>query len=458
MAAAPAAPPGGAAAVHGSVENSAGTCWKCKGNGKVVKRVKVRGKSRVERKRRRIEGADDEGGGTATGGASKAGEAPAAVRRSGGDGNGGAGAAGASAGAGGGGGGAATQATQVEVECKVCNGSGRLARKRRSGKRTAVEFEAGAAAWREKWAARGWTPRGPVPPKEAVAAAVGAGEIDDAEITALCGHWRIYQPVARHRFSTDDVCTAWYACEMVRRRGHRVSRHADIGTGVGSVLLMTAWRLQDQGVTGVKHVGVEAQRTRAALAERSVIYNGLSDNVSVVNGDLRSIESLEESTRGPFDLVTGTPPYFDVTQGGLPPDAESAACLFEIRGGIEEYCAAAASVLRPGCLFIVAETAAESLKPRPRVCKAAQAAGLTVSSVLDVIPREGKPALFSVWAMELPVDGSGSAGGAGAPAKAADIDPDKVPVETIVVRAADGSHTPDYVKVMDDMGFPVCRK
>lgn len=47
-----------------------------------------------------------------------------------------------------------------------------------------------------------------------------------------------------------------------------------------------------------------------------------------------------------FDIITGTPPYFDPSQRAHPPCIESAGCLFELRGGVEEYCAAAARHLR----------------------------------------------------------------------------------------------------------------
>jgi len=54
--------------------------------------------------------------------------------------------------------------------------------------------------------------------------------------------------------------------------------------------------------------------------------------------------------------VIGTPPYFDVAAGGLPPHEESARCLFEYRGGIEAYAAAARALLSRTCVGAIYET------------------------------------------------------------------------------------------------------
>jgi hypothetical protein len=87
-----------------------------------------------------------------------------------------------------------------------------------------------------------------------------------------------------------------------------------------------------------------------------------------------------------------------VTEGALPPDKESAACLFEFRGGVEAYCQSAASRLAsPASRFVVCDTSLAIA----RVNAAAVDAGLVILRRLDVIPKTGKPPLFSVWVMRL---------------------------------------------------------
>lgn len=106
--------------------------------------------------------------------------------------------------------------------------------------------------------------------------------------------------------------------------------------------------------------------------------------------------------------LSGTPPYFDVNVGGTPDCAESARCLFEFRGGIEAYCAAAARLLAPPHgLFVVVETA----QAVARSYAAAAAAGLRVLARVDIVPREGKPVLINVFVMGL--DGSSAYSSAG---------------------------------------------
>src|SRR5882762_10294445 len=110
---------------------------------------------------------------------------------------------------------------------------------------------------------KGWAKPGPIPP--------GAinGSVDVAEgetLDAISGYFRIFQLRAGHRFSTDDVLTAWYGtswCPCARTV-------LDLGSGIGAVGMIAAWRLP-----GAKFVTVEAQEESVALARRSARYNGL---------------------------------------------------------------------------------------------------------------------------------------------------------------------------------------
>src|SRR5690242_15327870 len=50
---------------------------------------------------------------------------------------------------------------------------------------------------------RGWRRPGPVPP--------GGVDVEDGEtLDFICGHFRVFQYAKGHRYSTDDVLTAWY--------------------------------------------------------------------------------------------------------------------------------------------------------------------------------------------------------------------------------------------------------
>ena len=80
-------------------------------------------------------------------------------------------------------------------------------------------------------------------------------------LDCISGHFGIFQFTKGHRFSTDDVLTAWYATQWAPR----VERAADLGSGIGSVALVVAWRLP-----GARIVTVEAQADSVRLARKSV--------------------------------------------------------------------------------------------------------------------------------------------------------------------------------------------
>lgn len=269
----------------------------------------------------------------------------------------------------------------------------------------------------------GWQPPGPppAPARERVGLRPRAGE----DLCFLAGDWRIFQPVRGHRWSLDDLVTAWFAAEQ--RRGREPRRIADLGCGLGSVLMLLAWRFP-----GAAAVGIEAEPARVALARRSLAWNGIGHRARVHHGDLREEVTVLERNR--FDLVTATPPYLAPGTATASRDPEIAACHLERRGGIEEYVAAAARLLATGGVFV---TCAGSTQTR-RVMPAATANGLTLLRRRDVVPRAGKPPLFSVWAMAPAREGLAAT----------------VIESPLVVRDHEGRWTAEFRRVRSAMGMP----
>lgn len=190
---------------------------------------------------------------------------------------------------------------------------------------------------------------------------------EDAERNRLIGDWYLYQRRGGHRTSTDDVLTAWFAAE---RCCSPVARYLDLGCGIGSVLLMTAHRLRPQ-----HSQGVEAQPQSFAMATRGVseLPEG-APTIDVAHSDFRQFVP-----EAPFDLITGSPPYFPLGTGVLPDDSQRRACRFEARGGVEAYCATAARCLAPGGrVYLVFQTVGDQ-----RVSDAASDAGLHITARVD---------------------------------------------------------------------------
>jgi tRNA1Val (adenine37-N6)-methyltransferase len=267
------------------------------------------------------------------------------------------------------------------------------------------------------WRARG--PR-PCPPSDLDALWPGP----DEDLCWLAGDWRILQRTDGHRFSLDDLVTAHTAAAVMAAQPP--ARLLDLGCGIGTVLLFLAWRFPEAQCRGV-----EAQPVSAAMARRSVAWNGVGQRCEVHLADFREPGAIPEPRQ--FDLITGTPPYFPVGTGLESDHVQRGPCRFEHRGGVEAYCAAAAGALAPGAPLVMCCSTLQV----PRMLAAAPAAGLAIERRRDVIPRVGKEPLFSVFVLRA----------AGAEA-ALVLDP------PLVVRDGDGRRTSAFGDVREAMGMP----
>src|SRR5580765_731144 len=227
---------------------------------------------------------------------------------------------------------------------------------------------------------RGWTRPGPVPP-----GAAGPIDLPEGEtLDYISGHFRLFQLRDGHRFSTDDVLTAWYAtswCPSARTV-------LDLGSGIGSVATVAAWRLP-----GTRIVTIEAQEESVALARRSMRFNGLNDRTDVRLGDFRDARIFSTDER--FDLVLGSPPYFPPGTGVPGDHPQKIACRFELRGDVGDYARVAAAHLTAGGLFACVFPEVQ----RARVEAAAQEAGLVIVRRRPVVFREGEPPLVTLFTM-----------------------------------------------------------
>jgi tRNA1(Val) A37 N6-methylase TrmN6 len=272
---------------------------------------------------------------------------------------------------------------------------------------------------------KGWAKPGIVPPGFAAGVAVAAPETLDA----ISGHFRLFQLRDGHRFSTDDILTAWYGttwCPAARTA-------LDLGSGIGTVGMIGAWRLP-----GAKFVTVEAQSDSVALAKKSARYNGIENRYEIREGDFRDKKILRAEEK--FDLITGSPPYWPLSDGLQSEHPQKVACRFELRGSIADYCATAAKHLAPGGFF--ACVFPHEPAQLARVESAAKNSGLVIVRKRPVIFREGDPALVALFgvmrAEDLPEWFRGQSW----------TEPD------LIIRARDGKIHPEYSAVKLAIGFP----
>ncbi len=283
-----------------------------------------------------------------------------------------------------------------------------------------MSWELGAALTESHF--KGWAKPGPVPPGASSPPAVPPEETLDA----VSGHFRIFQLRRGHRCSTDDVLTAWYGTTWAPSP----SRVLDLGSGIGSVATIAAWRLP-----GARFVTVEAQAESVRLARKSAGYNGLADRMDIREGDFRDGTAVGADER--FDLVLGSPPYFPPGSGIEGDHPQKVACRFELRGDIQDYARAAAAHLHAGgvfaCIFLDEQ--------RARVETAAADAALVIIRQRPVVFREGQPPLVTLFAM----------------IRASDLPPamHRTWIEPpLVIRTADGAVHPEYAAVKLAVGFP----
>ncbi|HET8775897.1 MAG TPA: methyltransferase, partial [Thermoanaerobaculia bacterium] len=249
---------------------------------------------------------------------------------------------------------------------------------------------------------------------------------DEGEtLDVICGWFRIFQYAKGHRYSTDDVLTAWYGTA----HAPRVGRAADLGSGIGSVATIAAWRLP-----GAAFCTVEAQEISLRLARKSMRYNGLDSRVTLYHGDLRDASIL--GNEAPFDLVTGSPPYWPVGTASEAAHAQAIPARLEVRGSVADYAAAAARILAPGGLFAFVFPTAQL----DRALGAVSDAGLKLIRRRDVIFKEGEPPLITLF-------GASRAGDVPA-TYAAFVEP------PLTIRTRDGGVDPEYSAIRLSFGFP----
>ena len=271
---------------------------------------------------------------------------------------------------------------------------------------------------RESDSYRGWRRPGPVPP--------GGVEPEEGEtLDFICGHFRIFQYAKGHRYSTDDVLTAWYGTT----HAPRVGRAADLGSGIGSVALISAWRLP-----GATFCTVEAQDVSIRLARKTMRFNGLEPRFTLYHGDLRD-ESILASEQ-PFDLVTGSPPYFPPGTATEAGHKQAIPARIEIRGTVADYAKAAARILAPAGLFAFVFPALQT----DRALTAIDDANLKLIRRRDIIFKEGEAPLITLFAAS----------------RKEDVPPtyEALVERPLTIRTKDGGVDSEYSAIRLSFGFP----
>lgn len=152
------------------------------------------------------------------------------------------------------------------------------------------------------------------------------------------GGYRIIQNRDGFCFGMDAVLLSGFA------RVQEGERVLDLGTGTGIIPILLKAKTPGEHFTGL-----EIQETSADMARRSVQLNDLSEEISIVEGDIREAASI--FGRASFDVVTSNPPYMTGSHGLLNPQMPKAIARHEILCTLEDVVSQAAALLRDGGRF-----------------------------------------------------------------------------------------------------------
>lgn len=132
-------------------------------------------------------------------------------------------------------------------------------------------------------------------------------------------------------FSMDSVLIAHFP------RFKRNARVMDLGTGTGVIPLLIA--------DAVKEIcAVELNSQMANIARRNVELNGLTEKISVVEGDYRRHRELFKPES--FDLAIANPPYTPIGNGAVNKISGIARARHEFTATLDDVVTAARFVLK----------------------------------------------------------------------------------------------------------------
>lgn len=135
-------------------------------------------------------------------------------------------------------------------------------------------------------------------------------------------------------FGIDAVLLSWFSKV---KAGEQV---LDMGTGPGVIPLLLKARTRGEHFTGL-----EIQKPVADMARRSVEFNQVEEDITIVNGDIKEASAI--FGRASFHVVTCNPPYMTEHHGLINPEEPKAIARHELKCSLEDVIASAAQVLKP---------------------------------------------------------------------------------------------------------------
>jgi len=153
--------------------------------------------------------------------------------------------------------------------------------------------------------------------------------LDDLQIRG----YKIIQNPGRFCFGMDAVLLSSFA------KVKKGERALDLGTGTGILPILLEAKNE-----GNYYAGLEIQEESAAMARRSVSYNGLEGKIDIVTGDIKEAAGLFGAAS--FEVITVNPPYMIGEHGLKNQDEALYIARHEVLCTLEDVLRESAKVLK----------------------------------------------------------------------------------------------------------------
>ncbi|WP_084242257.1 tRNA1(Val) (adenine(37)-N6)-methyltransferase [Planomicrobium okeanokoites] len=216
--------------------------------------------------------------------------------------------------------------------------------------------------------------------------------LDDERLDYLLAEeLRIIQSPSVFSFSLDAVLLARFAYVPLKR-----GKIVDLCTGNGAIPLFLSARTES------KIIGVELQERLVHMAQRSVAYNELESQISILQGDVKAIPETLGFEK--YDVVTCNPPYFPADNMSDKNISEHMAIArHELHLTLDEAVRSASQLLKQGgkaafvhrsgrLIDLITAMRANRLEPK-RVRLVYPKAGKEANTLLIEGIKDGKPDL-----------------------------------------------------------------
>jgi tRNA1Val (adenine37-N6)-methyltransferase len=145
---------------------------------------------------------------------------------------------------------------------------------------------------------------------------------------------KIVQPKSGYRFSLDPLLLCDFAPT-------ELTDILDLGTGCGVIALLMARK-----DLRAKVAAVEVSPLMAAIANRNIVKNNLSDRITVTESDILQVS--RKYSADSFDLVIGNPPYRRHGEGKISPKEGRDIARHESSAKLADFLAIAKKMVKPG--------------------------------------------------------------------------------------------------------------